>query len=271
MLMIETSSEAFEQTGFSAHFNSPLSSLNSITMTDWLRKWQSDPNAEERYRALQQLTAANPTAHTVTEITRGLHDPDSAIRAGTVRWLAGLISRASRPGTAENWQAIQSAWGRLLGDPDPDVRFESARGLIYFSVDVAAAAAVLMTLLAEADTQPVMRAEILRTLLKVPQAAVVASPDWPALFQHAQSEVREQAAALAGVWEPGNAERAAQLLPLVDDEDSFVREEAVRALGRIGVTSPELRAVLDGAIQDEDDVVARAAITARQLLGAVPS
>lgn len=236
----------------------------------WLQRFQSSPNAEERYRALQAVISLSQPEDAVGWLWKGLNDADSAVRAGTAHWLAAQAGKSPRPGTSEQWATIQSRWQQLLNDDDPDVRWESARGLLLLNADVKPATAVLLQFLSDDDTQPVMLAAILQILGQAAGTLADQPLPWERLLHHPQTEVREQAARTIGLC--GTAavqEETPHLIPLLDDDEPFVREEAARALGRIGVALPAILSALEAAMTDEDPIVAETAGESLQALRAI--
>jgi HEAT repeat protein len=161
---------------------------------------------------------------------------------------------------------VIARWGALLDDVDPDVRFESASGLIQINPANKTGIAVLASFLDDLETQPVMLAAILKAYRQIDPAALNSSPSWTRLLQHEQAVVREETARTLGHWGSRSANVAAELLPLLDDEEPFVREEAAKSLERIGVSTPEILAALQAAAGDEDEIVAGTAQQAMQQL-----
>jgi HEAT repeat protein len=238
----------------------PHSPFADRPLSDWLQLLSTSRDAEERYRALQAVTSLGQPGETVGAVIRGLDDADSAVRAGAARWLARQAQQSPRPGTDADWRMIQSRWEKLLIDDDPDVRFESARGLLAISADPAPARAILMDFLRDPETQPVMQVAILKTLSRLGADLSAEAGPWPILLQSDQAEVREEAAKTVGVCCIASAgELAPGLIPLLDDEEPLVREEAARALGRLQIATTEVLTALEAAGVDEDALVAEAA------------
>lgn len=229
------------------------------SLDNWVHLLRSSPLAEERYRALQGVIAAADAGVAVLVVRPALDDADSAVRAGAARWLAALAQKNPRPGNDTDWQSIGGRWEQLLADADPDVRFEAARGLISLNRSRPAAVRVLMDLLEDLETQPIMLAAILKIFAQVAAEELPRLPEWTRFLQHAQSEVREQGVRTLGAWGIGSAASVPNLLPLLNDEEPFVREEAALALGQIGLVTAEIISGLDAASCDEDEIVAAAA------------
>lgn len=225
----------------------------------WLTEFRSVPQFEDRYRALQAIIRLLPPDEAVAAVRHGLDDGDSAIRAGSARWLAAQASQESRPKDETIWKSIAARWHELLTDADPDVRFESARGLICLNAAKQAAADTLSELLREYEAQPAMVAEVLRLFSSIPSNVGIPAPAWPAFLNHDQAAVREAAARTLGRWGVRSQELARALVLLLDDEEPFVREEAARSLGMIQVATPDVMTALHTAANDEDQVVAKVA------------
>ncbi|MFO0918558.1 MAG: HEAT repeat domain-containing protein, partial [Planctomycetaceae bacterium] len=218
---------------------------------------------------LQALISLGEPNDVVRLIRLGLHDADSAVRAGVSRWLARQATGAPRPGTEDDWRAIQPAWDKLLGDDDPDVRFESARGLLALSTDHDAAREILLEFLRDPETQPAMQVSILKTLSHLGARLPAEAGPWRQLLQSDQAEVREEAAKAVGICVlASTSDLASPLFVLLNDEEPLVREEAARALGRSPVASAEILTALEAAVQDDDSLVAE---TAQSSLAALRS
>lgn len=237
----------------------------------WLELFRSSPSAEERYRALQAMASLAKPDEAIGWLRTGLDDADSAVRAGSARLLASRIEAMPRSGSADEWNSIAERWNSLLSDDDPDVRFESARGLIQLDPANRSAATVLAELLDDADTQPAMLAAILKTYRAIDPQALKSSPPWARLLQHEQSIVREEAARTLGHWGATSSNVVQELIPLLEDEEPFVREETAKALGAIGVAASNIIATLETATGDEDEIVAETAKTSLQKLRKKPA
>jgi HEAT repeat protein len=228
-------------------------------LTAWCELLRSSPDAEERYRALQAITVLADPAESVHWLRSGLDDLDSAVRAGAARWLASRVELTPRPGSAEDWNRIAERWAQLLSDDDPDVRFESARGVMQIDPANAAAVRVLAELLSDPETQPAMVAAILKVYRTIDRKNAIPTPEWLRWLRHDQSALREEAVRTLAHWGAGSPNLAQDLVPLLDDEDPFVREEAAKSLGAIGVSSPDIIAAWETATSDDDEIVAAAA------------
>lgn len=235
-------------------------------LPEWTELFRSSLNAEERYRALQAITTLADPAEAIRFVKDGLNDSDSAVRAGVARWLASRAESQTWPGSEAEWTSIAARWMQLLGDDDPDVCFESARGLVQLNPADIAAANVLARLLDDLDTQPAMLPAILKAYRAIDRAASLPDPPWNRLLHHEQAAVREETIRTLASRSAGSASVAEQLLPLLDDEEPFVREEAAKALGTIRVASPSIIAALQSATSDDDEVVATAARSSLQQL-----
>lgn len=240
--------------------SNPKSPFAGRPLSAWLQVLSTGSDAEERYRALQAVIALGREDEVVGLIRQGLDDADSAVRAGAARWLARSAEKSSRPGAPDDWKSIQSVWEKLLKDDDPDVRFESARGLLALTPDHAAALAVVLEFLRDPETQPVMQVSILKTLSQAGMRLSADSAPWLPLLQAGQAEVRETAARTVGHCGVAAAgEFSSALIALLNDEEPFVREEAARALGNSPTAPEEMLTALEAAANDEDTLVAEAA------------
>jgi len=236
---------------------------------DWQHDFRTSADAEVRYRAIQAIAALGGEEESLNWLRQGLDDGDSAIRASAARQLLPRAGAGQRLEQEQIWASIRIRWEQLLSDDDPDVRFESARGLLRLDPACQAATITLLMLLDDDETQPPMLAAILRALTEVTPADVAVAPRWPRYLEHPQAEVREQAARALGTWGRQSVELATNLILLLDDEEPFVREEAARSFGHLGVSSSEILAALTMAADDEDELVATVAkASLSQLQGA---
>jgi HEAT repeat protein len=233
------------------------------SLAEWRELFQTSPDPDERYRALQAIVALSDPAASFPILLRAIQDADSALRAGAARRLAQWAALSEIPGTNQDWTAVLLRWRELLRDDDPDVRFESAAGILALEPRDSAALHVVIDLLRDPETQPAMLAAILKI---VARGDVPADIPWPQLLHHDQAEVREAAARAAGGVAQNAAEFARSLAELLDDEEPFVREEAAVALGRLGISSDAVKASLQTACRDDDPVVADAARRTLDLL-----
>ncbi len=232
----------------------PLRRFADRPLAAWQELFQSSPQEEERYLALQAIAALTDRNQAVGWMIRGLQDAESSLRAAAARWLANQKGA----GTEAELNAIHARWQELLQDADPDVRFEAARGLFTRAANHQPATTVLLALLNDADTQPVMLAAVLQALSQGSNPGEAPSIAWPHFLQHEQAEVREQAARALGHCGTRSAAQAQELFPLLDDEEPFVREAAAESLGQMGLTTDAILRTLETASTDDDAVVAEA-------------
>jgi HEAT repeat protein len=157
------------------------------------------------------------------------------------------------------WSQAASHVAALLTDEDPDVRFESARSLGSIDPGITAARNVLVTMLNDEETQPLMLSIVVAALGErhdLQSADVIER--LKVLLSHPQAEVRESVSAVVS---PGSI--AEQLIdPLVaalDDDEPIVRENAATALGNSGDDGSRIQEALSIAERDEDEGVAEAA------------
>lgn len=236
-----------------------MSSTNDQQLAQAIEQFHSAAGFEDRYRALLAVIRLATADQCVAVLRRGLDDADSVVRAGAARWLGMQAAASPRPGSNDDWTGIAARWQDLLTDADPDVRFESARGLVQLDPADLAAATGLAEFLHDLETPPPMLAATLKTFTQIRPHPSITAPPWSRFLLQEHAGVREAAAQALATWGAGSAELAGELLPLLDDEEPFVREEAARTLGVLGVTTPEILLALESAAQDEDEVAAQAA------------
>ena len=230
---------------------------------DWITDLQHSESAESRLRALQAIGHLSPKAESSQWAAYAIRDNDSDVRALAAKLLGSNPSLM--PGETE------SALVAMLDDADPDSRFESARALIRWqTASSERAVAVLLQFLDEEETQPLMIAAVVNTLLEVkslegPGEAML-QPRIERYLDHDRAEVRESISAVFRKWPTMCKPVIDRLLPLLDDSEPVVRENIACALGSAGLVDENIRTALQAATLDEDSEVARIAAEALQKL-----
>lgn len=245
-----------------AQFVSPFANRS---LSAWIESLQQATSADERYRALLAINAIGQAADAVTWCRHALRDQDSAVRALAAKQL-GDLKRRHPAGILPGAEVGTELSSRLV-DEDPDVRFEAARSLGQISPQFVAAREVLLNLLDDEGTQPLMIAAVVsalgeRTDLDVP--AMISR--FRSLLGHAQAEVRENTSSAVSKFSAIAAGLTAELIIALDDEEPLVRENAAIALGNSGASSSEVLSSLATATRDEDEGVAAAAQAAQAKL-----
>lgn len=240
-----------------------VSPFENRPLTAWIEDLQHAQVADDRYRALLAINALGTAQDAVRWSARYLNDQDSNVRALAAKQL-GERRRSSTSGASADdgiaWAEIAAALVTRLHDEDPDVCFESARSLGAINPQATEAGHVLMSLLDNEETQPLMLGVVMSALGErrdIEAAALI--PRLRKLIVHPQAEVRENATALAAKLASGTAELAPELIAALDDDEPIVRENAAIALGQAGLNSTDIIDALMTASQDEDEGVADAA------------
>jgi vesicle coat complex subunit len=233
------------------------------SVTAWIDQLQRAESAEDRLRALQAISILAPKEEAANWSAHSLRDSDSMIRALAAK-LLGVIDKPLSP---ESETEIVS----LLVDTDPDTRFEASRALLRRkSARSDQAIPVLLAFLDEDETQPLMVAAILSTLVDHGTGdelnEAVLSPRLQRRLEDERGEVREAVAIAFAKWPEMCKPIADQLLPLLDDSEPVVREKIAEAFGRSGIVNEKIQTALQTASQDEDSEVARVAVEALQRL-----
>ena len=221
-------------------------------------------SAEERLRALQAIGLQADSEEVSRLAPQGLTDVDSTIRAVAAKLLGARVSA--------NAGETDSKIAGLLGDDDPDTRFEAARALIRrkSSGHQAEAIQILFAFLDEEETQALMVASIINALVEadhLPDLGLASFlPQLERRLEDDRAEVREAVASAFAKW-PALCEKVIdKLLPMLDDSEPIVREKIASALGQAGFVSPQILESLQAAANDEDTEVARVAQEAIQQL-----
>lgn len=226
-------------------------------LTAWIEDLQHSQMADDRYRALLAVNSLGTAQDAVRWCAHLLNDADSSVRALAVKQL-GERKRASETADQDiSWAEIGAALVTRLNDDDPDVRFETARALGAINPQVTEAGRVLLALLDDEGTQPLMVAVVISALAEredIESADLV--PRLRALIVHPQAEVRENTTAIIAKLGSGASGLTSELIVALEDDEPIVRENAAVALGQAGVKSAEVIAALQTATQDEDEVVA---------------
>lgn len=237
------------------------------SLKEWTVALQQATSPDERYRALLAVRSLGSVGEVVVSSRRSLNDDDSAVRALAAKQLGESKGHDSPP--AASWDDIATELIARLSDSDVDVRFEAARALGRVHSDNESAREVLLSLLEEEETQPLMLASVVTVLAARSDLDLAAlAARYGTLLSHEQAEVREAVSAAVAAWGlPAAAALIDPLLIALDDEEPLVRENAAVALGRAGVTSNAVVAALRTAATDEDEVVASVSRDALLQLG----
>ena len=233
-------------------------------LTVWIEQLQKAGSAEDRLKALQAISVRAPKEEIIRFASDSLRDSDSMIRA----LAAKLLGTAQDPISADTETGIVS----LLEDSDPDTRFEAARALLRKkSTKSGLAVPVLLEFLDEAETQPLMVAAIINTLVDHGTGPELTEASLLPRLQHRledeRGEVREAVAIAFAKWPQLCTSLVDQLLPLLDDSEPVVREKIAEAFGLAGIVNEKIQTALETASQDEDSEVARVARESLQRLG----
>ena len=250
-----------------AQFASPFSNR---PMSDWIEDLQGAGSADERYRALLAVISTASPPESVRWCRHSLRDADSGLRALAAKTLGELKRRAVADDAV--WPEIGAELAERLSDEDPDVRFEAARALGRVNPRLTEARDVLLALLDDGGTQPLMIAVVVSALGERPDADAdveLLVPRFRHLLAHPQAEVRENVSAVVAGLNAVAASLIGELIVALDDDEPIVRENAALALGRSGRNSPDVLAALATAAGDDDEGVATVARDAHARLSRV--
>jgi HEAT repeat protein len=238
----------------------PQKPFSSRSAEEWINVLQQSTSADDRYRALLGVNSTGSRQQALEWCARSLGDTDSGVRALAAKQLRELKSRTADQTSSENWSSTSAILRQCLNDEDPDVRFEAARTLTQVAPECAAARDVLLALLDDEGTQPLMLAVVVTAVGErrdLPPEMVL--PRFQRLLAHPQAEVRENSSAVVCQWGTKAAPLVEELITALDDDEPIVRENAAIALGGSGVTSEKALKALEVAATDEDEGVADAA------------
>jgi HEAT repeat protein len=239
-----------------------LSPFTTQSVAQWIEELQRAESGDGRYRALLAVVSTGTPMESFRWCRSSLRDADAGVRALAAKTL-GELKRRSIEGNVD-WAEIVTGLTDGLVDEDPDVRFESARALGRIDAASTKARDVLVSLLDDAGTQPLMIAVVVTALAGHSDAnAEILIPRLRLLMAHPQAEVRENVSAAVAGCDAMAAALVGELITALDDDEPIVRENAASALGRSGIASPEVLAALTAAGEDEDEGVAEAARNAR--------
>lgn len=247
----------------------PLGSpFSTKPLSAWIQDLQHAVAPEDRYRAVLALKAVGNWPERLQWFQQALQDVDSGVRALAAK-LLGESPRAEKPTATDDvdWSTIEAALTLRLTDDDPDVRFESARALGRINPQLKAPRDLLVSLLEDEGTQPLMLAVVVSTLKerRDPECSILI-PRLKQLLHHPQAEVRENTAALVADSPILAAGLVPDLTAALEDDEPLVRENAAIGLGIAGVRSADVLAGLLAATADEDEVVAQVAKDAHKRL-----
>jgi len=245
----------------------PVSVFARRPLSGWIEDMQHAAAAEDRYRALLAIHTLGPSEIAVQWCRHALKDADPGIRALAVKQLGELkrIYPSSPNSTA--WSEVAAEIAIHLLNDDLDVRFEAARALGRIDPLQSGPKDVLLSLLDDDQTQPLMVAIVISALIERDDAdAQTMIPHLRRLISHDQAEVRENASAAIAKLESSADQMIPELITALEDDEPIVRENAAIALGQSRIQSPQVQFALQTAESDEDEGVANAARDARILL-----
>ncbi|MBS0206883.1 MAG: HEAT repeat domain-containing protein [Planctomycetes bacterium] len=231
-------------------------------LSAWVEDLQQAPSPDDRYRALLAVICLGTGAEAVRWCCHALKDADSGVRALAAKQMGECRRRADvlKAGETEAWDRVGDLLAVCLQDADPDVRFEAARSLGTVRPQLSDANAVLLSLLDDEGTQPLMTAIVVTALAERPdKSAADLIPRFQKLLQHSQAEIRENVTAAIAHSKPIAAALVSELTAALEDDEPLVRENAAISLGVSGIESPTALEALLTAEQDEDEGVADAA------------
>lgn len=240
----------------------PKSPFSNRSVDEWIIQLQQATSADDRYRALLAISSSGSRQQALKYSVLSLEDSDSGVRALAAKQIRELKTRddAELGASIEAWQEIASKLQKLLADEDPDVRFEAARTLTQVSPGDIAARDVLLALLDDDGTQPLMLAVVVTAVgERQDLGATVLLPRFQKLISHSQAEVRENVSAVVCQWGSEVTTMLPELIVALDDDEPIVRENAAIALSDSGAATEEVLAALRIAAKDEDEGVAAAA------------
>jgi HEAT repeat protein len=243
-----------------------VSSFSNRSLAEWTNLLQQGTTPEQRYTALLAMKSMAGLTETVRWSTCALRDTDAVVRALAAKML-GESRRLDSDQTAP-WNDVAAELHSSLSDADPDVRFEAARTWGRIRPTDETARNVLMSLLQEAEVQPLMLASIITALAERTDLDFSAlTTSYSELLAHKQAEVRESVSAAVTNWGIAAAPLVPALVTALEDEEPLVRESSAIALGRAGVATEQVAIALRAASSDEDDVVATVARESLSQLG----
>ena len=233
-------------------------------LSGWIEELQQSESAENRYRALLAVNAASKPLDAVRWCRLSLGDLDSGVRALAAKQLGEWKRRALE---CEAWTEVGAELADRLNDPDPDVRFEAARALGRVNPQLTSARDILVSMLDDEETLPLMTAVVVSALgERQDSEASALIPRFQKLLEHSQAEVRENVSAVVAGLGLAAAGLVTELIAALEDDEPIVRENAAIALGEAGVDSQQVLAAISMAIRDEDEGVAAAARAAQAKL-----
>ncbi len=233
-------------------------------LSAWIEELQHAESSDDRYRALLAVNALGESLDAMQWCRHSLDDVDSGVRAMAAKQLGEWKRRALE---CEMWLEVGAELAERLNDPDPDVRFEAARAVGRVNPQLTLAHDILISMLDDEGTQPLMTAVIVSALGERQDSDADAMiPRYRKMLRHSQAEVRENVSAVVAGLGLTAAGLVVELVAALNDDEPIVRENAAVALGGSGVNTPQVLAALSTTTRDEDEGVAVAARAAHARL-----
>lgn len=243
------------------------SMFSSRPLPAWIDDLQQAESGDLRYRALLAINSMASADQAIRWCQHAIADADSGVRALAAKQLGGW-KRRDTPLDETAWRAIGAALQAHLNDDDPDVRFETARSLGRITPELPEAAGVLLSLLDDEGTQPLMIAAVVSALgERVNLNSMDMIPRLRRLASHSQAEVRESVSEVAAKLGKAAEGLLAELLVAIDDEEPIVRENAAISLGNCPASPQVLEALLIAGNDDDEGVAAAALASRTRLIG----
>jgi len=226
---------------------------------------EKSTSAEDRYRGLLAVNSMASFSDRFDWCRKLLEDADSSVRAIAVKTLGELKLEATVPPIP--WRTLEPELATLLDDVDVDVRFEAARTIGRINPQDERSVSVLLSLLADLETQPLMLASLVKAISDRPEIDIekIVAP-YGEILSHEQPEVRESVSAAIAGWGKKAESLVINLLKALDDDEPLVRENAARALSHCSNSLESVLNALKRASDDEDKIVATTAKESIDLL-----
>jgi len=238
----------------------PLNPYAVEPLATWETRLAEPGTSETRFRAFDAIAHLATPPETCSHALRLLDDSDAELRAAAARWLSTAIR--SNLLESELSPQAQTVFDRLqerLGDSDPDVRLEAARGLVWIAPESPQLEVAICGLLELEGTPSSTLAALAEVCGRLPHLSERLSPYLRTSLTSHAAEVREAAATAFARWGARACAAETELAAALEDEEPIVREQAAVALGQLDCAQAATLAVLREAASDEDSGVAAAA------------